>query len=189
MKRILLLMLGLCLGCMACNNTPKDSVVEDDSTVMPADTAKHAEIVMDSADVRFITDVASACLSEIELGNLAKQRGKDKRVKNLGMMTVRDVTKAQVKLIALAKEKKIILPDSISTAAKNEIAGLAKKTGKDFDFAYLAKTRADHKNAVDMFQAEANHAYDADIKGFAARHMLPLKRHIDAIDAIHDSMQ
>ncbi len=192
MKKLALLMFAAFIACLlqACHSrTDSASGGEGDTTNITADTAKHAEIIIDKNDSKFVTDIAEACIAEIKVGNMAKQKGHDKRIKNFGAMMIKDLTKGKTKLATLAKTKKIALPDSISTDDQKEIDDLAKKSGKDFDSAYLNKTRADHKKALELFQNAAAHAYDKDIKSFAGKNMPNLKRHLDAIDAIQGSMK
>lgn len=189
MKKVTLLFITLFSACLlqACHGIKNNDT--DDTTTEATDTTKKTTIIVDKDDIKFVNEVAAACMAEIKIGNIAKQKGQDKRIKNFGAMMIKDLTKGKLKLAALAKIKKIALPDSINTADEKEIDDLAKKTGKDFDHAYLNKTEADHKRALELFQNAAKHAYDADIKSFAGRHMSTIKRHLDAIDAIHDSMR
>jgi putative membrane protein len=102
---------------------------------------------------------------------------------------VKDLTKGKARLEMLAKSKKIILPTVIDSADEKSIAELAKKTGKDFDHAYLDKTRDDYKKAMVLFQATAKNAFDPQIKQFASRNILTIQRHLDLIDAVHGSMK
>jgi putative membrane protein len=184
MKKATLVKLVLFAGCLlqACGSGVKNDATADTDSVI--DTTKKLTNIVDKDDIKFITDINSACLAEIKVGNLAKQKGHDKRIKNFGAMMIKDLTKGKTKLTALAKTKKIALPDSISTADQAAINTLAKKSGKDFDTLYLDKTAADHKKALELFHDEADHGYDPGIKAFASKNMLTLKRHLDAIDAM-----
>jgi putative membrane protein len=177
MRRLSLIIPLILIACLlqACKGTKKSNdAAGDDTTDITADTSKHGSIIVDRNDIKFVTDVAAACMAEIEVGNLAKQKGSDKRVKNFGAMMIKDLSKGKAKLIALAKAKKITLPDSISTTDRQEIDDLAKKSGKDFDSSYLDKTKTDHKRALELFKSAAKHAYDPDIKGFANKNLMSL---------------
>jgi len=189
MKKVRLLLLalfGVCLlqACHGNNNSDTD-----DTTAAIADTSNNATIIVGKDDAKFVTTIAQACLAEIKIGAMAKQKGTDKRIKNFGAMMVKDLTKGKGRLIALAKSKKITLPDSISTADQQSIADLDKKEGKDFDSAYLDKTREDYKRALDLFTTTSKTAYDPQIKAFAAQNILTIQRHLDLIDAIDDSVK
>jgi Predicted outer membrane protein len=194
MNKKLLLLLALLTACMlqAChgNSIQTNSDDEDDDTVTAnVDTSKNSSIVIGNDDIRFITGMAEACLVEIKIGNMAKQRGADKRVRNFGAMMVKDLTKGRKRLDSLARIKKIALPDSISWNSEVTINQLAQKTGKDFDRAYLEKMSSDYKNAIAQFQYTAKSAYDPQIKAFANRHLMTVQRHLDLIDAIHSTLK
>src|ERR1700744_5031320 len=129
MRRAAIVMLALVYACLlqACNRTTKNYDAND-TTNMAADTLKEAKIPVDKDDIKFITDIDAACLAEIKAGTLAKQKGQDKRIKNFGVMMVKDLNKGKLRLTALAKAKKVTLPDSINTADQQELSELANKT-------------------------------------------------------------
>ncbi|NNU33843.1 DUF4142 domain-containing protein [Mucilaginibacter sp. S1162] len=174
-------MLQACHG----NNSEGD----DDTINYAADTTKSKNIVIGKDDALFVIEVAEGCLAEIEIGLLAKQKGTDKRVKNMGAIMVKDLTKGKSRLALLAKSKHITLPTAIDSVDEKSIAELAKKTGNDFDHAYLDKVRDDYKKAMLLFQTTAKTAYDPQIKQFASRNILTIQRHLDLIDAVHGSMK
>jgi putative membrane protein len=192
MKKITLLFIVPFFVCFlqACHSNKSSGADSDDDTTTEAiDTTKKVTIVVDKADIKFVTDIGAACMTEIKIGTLAKLKGTDKRVKNFGAMMVKDLTKGKGRLVALAKAKKITLPDSVTDTQEKEIAALAAKTGKDFDHAYLDKTRDDYKKALEQFENTSKYGFDPDIKNFATKNLLTLQRHLDAIDAIHGSLK
>ncbi|WP_214072959.1 DUF4142 domain-containing protein [Mucilaginibacter sp. dw_454] len=189
MNKKLLLMLALFAACtlQACHSNSSGD--DDDTTSAVTDTSKNSTIIIGKDDVQFVTNMAEACLIEIKIGNMAKQKGKDKRVKNFGAMMVKDLTKGRRKLDTLAKLKKIALPDSISAANEAPINALSQKAGKDFDLAYLDKMSNDYKNAMAQFKHAAKYAYDPQVKAFANHHLMTVQRHLDLIDAIHSTIK
>ncbi|MDB4925029.1 DUF4142 domain-containing protein [Mucilaginibacter sp.] len=192
MKRITLLICTVFSACLlqACHSNKNNEGDSDEGTTNTViDASKKVTIIVGKDDAKFVIDVAQGCLAEIKIGALAKQKGQDKRIKNLGAMMVKDLTKGKGRLVALAKAKKITLPDSISADEQKAIAELAKKSGKEFDHAYLDKIRVDYKKALEQFQNTSKHAFDPEIKGFAAKNVLTIQRHLDLIDAVHGSMR
>jgi len=189
MNKKLMLLLTFCAACslQACrsNNAGQDS---NDTVVADNDTSKNSDIRVGGDDVLFVTNMAEACLIEIKIGNMAKQKGADKRVKNFGAMMVKDLTKGRLRLDSLAHIKKIQLPDSISWNSQVTINELAQKTGKDFDRAYLEKMSSDYKNAITQFEHTAHYAYDPQIKAFANHHLMTVQRHLDLINAINSTI-
>lgn len=191
MNKKLLLLLALFAACtlQACHGNDDQANNDDDTVAADVDTSKNSSIVVGKDDIRFVTDMAEACLVEIKIGNMARQKGSDKRVKNFGAMMVKDLTKGRRRLDSLARSKKIMLPDSISWNNEVSVIELGKKTGKDFDRAYLEKMSTDYKNALSQFQYTAKNAYDPQIKAFAAHHLMTVQRHMDLIDAIQSTLR
>lgn len=189
MNKKLLLLMALIAVCslQACHRNT-DNQADENTAATRKDTSKNSDIVIGGDDVKFITDMAEACLIEIKIGNIAKQKGSDKRVKNFGAMMVKDLTKGRLQLDSLARLKKIQLPDSISPNNEVPIDQLSQKKGKDFDRAYLEKMSSDYRNAIAQFQHTARYGYDPQIKAFASRHLMTVQRHLDLIDAIHSTI-
>jgi putative membrane protein len=190
MKKVTLFFITLVSACLlqACHGN-KNGDTDDDTTNEVIDTTKHISIIVGKDDIKFVTTIAYGCLAEIKIGTLAKQKGLDKRIKNMGAMMIKDLTKGQGRLMALAKTKKIALPDTLDAEDQKSIADLAKKTGKEFDIAYLNKIKVDYKKALDLFQNTAKPGFDPEIKGFAAKNIMTIQRHLDLIDAVHGSMR
>lgn len=189
MTRKLLLLIALFAACslQACHSNA-DNQSDNDTTTTIKDTSKNSDILVGGDDVKFVTDMAEACLIEIKIGNMARQKGADKRVKNFGAMMVKELTRGRKRLDSLAKTKKIQLPDSISWNNEVSIKQLSQKTGQDFDRAYLEKMSRDYRNAIAQFEHTAHYGYDPQIKAFANRHLMTVQRHLDLIDAIHSTI-
>lgn len=181
--------MAFCVSLLPACHRMQDDDANEDTTNYAADTLKNKNIIVGKDDIKFITDIAAAVNAEIKIGTLAKTQGQDKRIKNFGVMMVKDLNKGKLRLMALAKAKKIVLSDSVTTAAQKDIDALAKKTGKNFDIGYINQTAENHKHAADLFKIAGKTAYDPDIKAFAIRNGPTVKRHLDAIEAIQGSMK
>jgi putative membrane protein len=197
--RNILFILLVALTTQACNHSAKtvnndsDDNTEPDTIVSPAEaqpdtTAPKINLVVDQEDLLFATKAAEGNLAEIEMGNLAIKNGKSKRVKNFGLMMIKDHDKANTKLMAMATAKKLVLPTKPDSAQQQMMMQLAKKTGSDFDKAYVSMMIDDHKNDVSEFTAASTKIQDPDIKAYAKKTLPVLQKHLDAINAIHDSM-
>ncbi len=103
-------------------------------------------------------------------------------------MMITDHTKAANALMALAKSKNITLPATPSADHQKAIEDISKKTGSDFDKAFVDQMVTDHKGAVSLFGAEQKNAVDPDLKAFATSTLPILQGHLDAINAIKLSM-
>jgi putative membrane protein len=140
-------------------------------------------------DAQFVVNTANAGMTEIQAGQLAEQQGMEKSVKAYGAMMVKDHTAAADKLKAIAASKNITLPPSLSPDAANDITDLQKKTGKDFDKAYIDKMVDDHKKVISSFESESKNGSDADIRSFADSTLHTLRHHLDEAEKCNKMMK
>ena len=195
MKRVSVLLLATCLFAVmqSCNsNSSSDSVDQADSTnnardttsmsATQQDTTTHMGVNDDVAD--FAVKAANAGMTEVQLGEFASKNATDKSVKDFGKMMVKDHTKAGDELKSIATSKNIALPAQPGQDMTEMMTDLMKKTGKDFDKAYMNQMVKDHKDAVDLFQKESNDSKDSTMKTFAANTLPTLQKHLTAAEAI-----
>jgi len=184
----------------ACNHSAKtddndgdtNNAAPDTSTAVatapPDTTGPKIHLIIDREDSIFAVTASRENLAEIELGQLAIKNAKGKRFKNFGWLMVKDHGKANNKLMAMAQLKKLPLPSKIDSTEQNKITQLAKKTGGDFNNAYVAMMLDDGKKDVKVFTDASTKTQDPDIKSYAKKTLPVIQKHLDAINAIHDSM-
>jgi putative membrane protein len=169
------------------NDTATDTAVSA-PTAPPDTTGPKIHLVIDQEDSIFAVRSAAINLTEIELGQLAIKNARGKRVKNFGWLMVKDHGKANTKLIAIAQVKKLTLPTKIDTTEQNKFTQLAKKFGNDFDKAYIAMMMENDKNDLKEFTVASTKIQDPDLKSYAKKTLPVIQKHLDAVNAIHDSM-
>lgn len=130
-------------------------------------------------DTEFAVKAADASMLEIQLGELAQQKGSSPEVKSLGKMMVDDHSKASEELKALAQTKNISLPSTLSEDCQKKYNDIAEKTGQDFDEAYTEAMVKGHKDNIDNFKKEAEKGDDPDLKSWAAGKVSTLEHHLD----------
>lgn len=181
------------LAFQACNHGGKDSKEAADSANVTKDTSHNAAttggIAVDKDDAKFVTTAANDGMAEVAAGKMAATKTTNARVKNFANMMVTDHTKAGDELAALAKTKNITLPATPDADAQKKADDLSKKTGKDFDKAYVDAMVDGHENAVKLFTDASQNCKDADLKAFAAKTLPTLKMHLDSIKAIKASLK
>jgi putative membrane protein len=179
----------------ACNNggsEPKDSVDSaknvNDSTRKATDTSSATPTVtaqpVDKACTDFAVKAASGGMMEVQLGKLAQDKAVNPRVKNFGAMMVADHSKANDDLMARAKSQNITLPAMVGSDEQKMMDNLAKKTGKDFDKAYMDMMLKDHKKDIAEFKTAAEKSTNPTIKDFASSTLPTLEKHLDSVNAI-----
>lgn len=133
-------------------------------------------------DAHFATEAASGGMMEVQLGQIA-QKSQDMEVKKFGAMMVADHNKANNELKSIAAGKNITLPDSMSNEDQRMVDELSKKSGKDFDKAYLDMMVNDHNEDIAAFRKEADQGSDQGVKLFASNTLPVLQKHLDASKA------
>lgn len=175
----------------ACNNAGKDSKAAADSVNAVKDTTTSGKtgIAVDKDDAKFAVAAANGGMTEIALSKIAQTSAVNSKIKDFAGMMVMDHSKAGAELADIAKTKNITLPDSVSDDSKKAIDDLSKKTGSDFEKAYVNKMIADHKATVSLFEDAAKNLKDSTLKAFVVKTLPTIKGHLTAINAIHDSMK
>jgi putative membrane protein len=114
----------------------------------------------------------------VALGSLAAQQGTNPDVKNFGTRMTNDHGKANDELKALATNKGLSLPTELDAEHKSKQDELSKKSGKDFDKAYMDDMVKDHEKDVAEFQKESTSAQDPDLKAWVTKTLPTLQDHL-----------
>ena len=130
------------------------------------------------ADQKFMKEAADGGMAEVELGQLAAQKGSSDDVKKFGQRMVDDHSKANDQLKQIASEKGVSLPQEPSAKHKATKERLSKLSGSAFDKAYMADMVKDHTTDVADFRKESTTGKDTDVKNFAQQTLPTLEDHL-----------
>jgi putative membrane protein len=191
MKKRSLLLLALPFALLACNNESKDSVekadsaneAKSDTSMSDSPNANKMTIAVDNSTSDFMVKVADVGMTEVRLGELAQQKATNQRVKDFGSMMVRDHNNAGDELKRLAKNKNVTLPSTPGDDHKKKIDDLNKKSGKEFEKAYINAMVDGHQSAVNDFEKNQDNK-DADVKAWVDKTLPTLRMHLDSAKAI-----
>ncbi|HKP81152.1 MAG TPA: DUF4142 domain-containing protein [Pyrinomonadaceae bacterium] len=139
---------------------------------------------MNSKDRDFVMDAAMGGLMEVELGQLAAQKGTSEAVKQFGQRMVDDHGKANTELTSLATSKGITLPATIDDKHRQDVTKLSAMSGADFDRAYSKMMLKDHEKDVSEFEKESTKGADPDVKAFASKTLPTLQEHLTMARAL-----
>ena len=132
------------------------------------------------ADRSFVTGAAEAGMAEVEAGKLAESKASSSAVKAFAERMVKDHSKANEDLMALASKKGINPPAEPSAAQRATLSSLQKLSGAEFDEAYAKQMGVQaHQDAVALFERAAKDVNDTDIKAFAVATLPTLKEHLE----------
>lgn len=195
MKKVcsMLMLAAAALAFQSCGGSASnDSKANADSANHTKDTSTNAVetggIAVVNDDAEFATAAANGGMAEVELSKVAATKATNAKVKEFAAMMTKDHMTANEELMALAKTKNITLPTTVGADEQKTMEDLQKKSGADFDKAYVDQMVSDHKKTVDLFEKASTDAKDADIKSFAVKTLPTLKSHLAAIEAIQKGM-
>jgi putative membrane protein len=173
----------MALACFSCGNGQPDSTeaAKDSNATKMSDsnTTNAMAPTVSKADQSFAVDAANGGMTEVKAGQMAEEKGMANDVKDYGKMMVKDHTALADKLKMIATSKNITLPSTISSDMQKDLDDLDKKTGKDFDKAFLDMMVSDHKKVISAFEDEAKNGSDADLRAFADSSLHQLHNHLD----------
>jgi putative membrane protein len=134
---------------------------------------------LSSSDKQFLTKAAEGGKAEVELGQLAAQKGNSKDVKDFGQRMVNDHQKANDQLEQVAQKEGLNLPDRMDPESQRLKSRLEKLSGADFDKAYMSAMVKDHTKDVKEFKDEASKGKDPEVKNFAQQTVATLEQHLN----------
>ncbi len=206
MKKIFAIALALPFA-VACNNSSNDSVQKADSTnnaksdttsmsnsgTTMNDTANAnnttGTVAVDKSTSEFMTKVADVNMAEVKMGQMAQDKGTSQRVKDFGAMMVKDHTAAGDELKSLAARKNVTLPQTVSNDHQKKADDLNKKSGADFDKAYIDAMVDGHQSTVNDFEKASKNTKDADVKAWVDKMLPALRMHLDSAKAIKKALK
>lgn len=176
-----------------CGNGNKNANETADTVNEATDTTKGAMkgggVTVEPSDGEFARKAAIGGMAEVESGQLALSKTTNAQIKDFARMMVADHRKANEELKSIAKMKNITLPDALDDEHRKNMDELNKKTGNDFDKAYVSAMIDDHKKTLKLMQDEAKDGRDADLKAFAVKTAPIVQAHLDMINKIQDGMK
>jgi putative membrane protein len=164
----------------SCNSN--DAVKQADAANQHSPSMVSANKV-NSDDAEFVTAAVNGGLLEIELGKLCAEQTKNTAVQSFGAMMVDDHTGTNNELQTIAANRNLVLPVVMSNKDQKMVDDMRKKSGSDFDKAYINMMVSDHEEDMNAFKKESTGGKDADISSFAARTLPMLQKHLDAAKA------
>lgn len=129
-------------------------------------------------DAKFAMQAASDGMHEVMLGKIALKNASSAEIKQFAQRMVQDHTKANKELMTVAARAGIKLPKEMMKKHKEHVEKLSELSGAEFDRHYAQHMVKDHQVAVKLFQTQANHGQNEDLKEFAAKQLPILQQHL-----------
>jgi putative membrane protein len=138
-------------------------------------------------DKEFVHAALQGGMAEVQLGQLAAEKGSSDDVKQFGQKMVADHTKLGDQMKLVAAQLGVKAPDGPSKKDKELYTKLQGLSGKDFDNAYIVAMVKDHKKDADEFKAQAQTSQNPAIQQAAQQGSMVIDQHLQMIDQIAQS--
>jgi putative membrane protein len=189
MKRPVGLFFSVCVWAfVSCNNfSPGKHSKADSLAIINADASSLEALSpapVSPEDSAWLTTVAAANAAAIKWSELAQQKATSGRLKNFAGMLVSDHIKTGEKLQQLAFIKQLVFTEEMDSAGQKEWDHLNKKSGKDFDEAYMETLLRADAAAATAFSDGSTNLQDPDLKNFADLMLPVIQAHQDSMNNI-----
>lgn len=142
---------------------------------------------LSAQDRNFITELAEANHSEIQLGHLALQRTTNPQVKAFAQQTITDHTNLQDQLTSFASSRNLTLPTSTTPQQQAMVSQLSALSGPQFDKQYIQTMVQAHKKDVAKVQQMMN-SQDPAIQNLARKTLPVLESHLRMAESLASQM-
>jgi putative membrane protein len=155
-------------------------------TILAAGTGAFAQAdgSASPADKHFVKEALMGGMAEVQLGQLASQKGASDDVKKFGQQMVEDHTKLGDQMKGVASQVGVTPPASVSPADKALMARLQGLSGDQFDKAYIRAMVKDHEKDLKDFQTEASTGTAQPVKDAASQGSSVISQHLAMIKQI-----
>ena len=151
-------------------------------------TAAHAQSNDTDQDKTFLMKASQGGMAEIQLGQLASEKGQSAKVKAFGQKMVTDHTALNNNLKPFADKDGVPPPSGLSADDQAELDKLNGLSGADFDKEYVAYMMKDHKHDQEAFQQEISSTQDAQLKAAVQHGLKVVDQHLAMVDKMGSSM-
>jgi putative membrane protein len=177
-RTVFLLSLFAVTFCASAQERESEAMQHDRTAAADATTSSVSE-----GDRRFLQLAADAGAKEIQLSQRAVEKAQDPEVRRFAQRMADEHSKMNSELLELTE--KLLTTGGppykkASPTVEREVNQLAQLSGADFDKRYMEIMVKDHAAALRLFQRQAAHGNDAQLRAFAQKGVPTLEEHLAA---------
>lgn len=125
----------------------------------------------------FARQAARGGMAEVQMSRLAADRASDPEVRDFAQRMVNDHARANDQLERIARDRGWTLPQRPDAEHRAMMQRLRRRSGTDFDRAYMRAMVADHEATVTHFRRYARNGQDRRLRAWAQRTLPTLVEH------------
>jgi putative membrane protein len=138
-------------------------------------------------DKDFVHSALEGGMAEVQLGQLAAQKGASDDVKQFGQKMVQDHTQLANQMKQVADQMGVREPKGLSKKDKELVSKLNTLSGAQFDEVYIQAMVKDHKKDLSDFKQEAENSQNPAVKQVAQQGGQMIDQHLQMIEQIAKS--
>lgn len=135
-------------------------------------------------DSRFVRKALAGDMAEVQLGQLALQKGSSPEVKQFAQKMIDDHTKLSDNMKPVAEKLGVSAPTKLDKKAQRTREKLDALSGTAFDHAYMKDMVKDHKQDLQSFKQEAASTQDPAVKTAADQGAQVISAHLQEAEQI-----
>jgi len=133
----------------------------------------------------FARKACQSDVTEAEIGKLAASNTRSEAVRNLAKQVVAERTKAEKELSEIFARKGLRPESKLSRNFQNALDRLAVLRGRAFDQSFKQEMIDQNQAAIQIFEDQAAHGSDPDLKTFAQNHLPQLRAQLAAAEQLN----
>jgi putative membrane protein len=134
----------------------------------------------------FITKAIQGNLAEVQMGQLAQEKGQNADVKSFGQQLVKDHNDANTRATAVANQIGATPPTEPNKKQKADYAKLSKLSGDAFDKQFATHMVMDHKKDIKEYQTDSKKKDPT--ADYASQTLPTLQQHLETAQGLTKSM-
>jgi putative membrane protein len=146
-------------------------------------TNASAQSKADKVTERFITQAIQGNLAEVQMGQLAQEKGASDGVRAYGQMLQQDHAAAAQKSTALAAQLGVNPPSEPNKTQKAMHHSLARLSGAAFDKKFASEMVKDHKKEIANYE-RASRKQNDPAAAYAAETLPTLQKHLQTAQSL-----
>jgi putative membrane protein len=144
----------------------------------PTSTSPAAAANLSASDKAFVEKAAQGGVAEVQMAQLAQQKADNADVKQFAQTMIDEHTPNNEQLVKIATAKGLTPPSDPSATQQKMMTHLQGLSGGTFDKAYVKGQVKAHTAMLKLFQTEAKHTQDPDLKSFATQTVTAIEHHL-----------
>ena len=137
---------------------------------------------LSKADRDFMNMAAKTDMTQAHIGHMAEDQASRTDVKDFAKTLTQESTESYRSLAELAAKDGVSIPNGIDTARDRNIRQLNHLKGARFDREFARDEIAANRRELALFQREAAHGQDPDVKGLAGSMVPQLEKQLHAAE-------